>query len=267
MAAIVEELFQGRTEVVSTKSSAEIPYVVRHAADEEEVKEAALAEIPAFHAGVPRKSIEITERINADTWKVVARYETQESAPEEEETEPSFSFDTTGGTQHITQSLATRGRYPSASAPDLGGAIGYDGEQVNGVDIVMPNLSFSLARIVEAGEITTAFRLTLANLTGKVNASNWKGYEAGEVLFLGATGSGKTDQPVEISYRFAHSPNRRNFSVGGIEVTEKKGWDYMWVRYADEVDGDKKALVRKPAAVYIEQVYEAADFAALGLGR
>jgi len=266
MAAIVEELFQGRTEVVSTKSSAEIPYVVRHAADEEEVKEAALAEIPAFHAGVPRKSIEITERINADTWKVVARYETQE-IEQEEETEPSFSFDTTGGTQHITQSLATRGRYPAASAPDLGGAIGYDGEQVAGVDIVMPALSFTLARIVAAGEITTPFRLALSNLTGKVNDSAWKGYNAGELLFMGAAGSGRVDQPIEITYRFAYSPTRTAFMVGDIPVAEKRGWDYMWVRYEDAVDTAQKARVRKPAFVYIEQVYEAANFAALGLGR
>ena len=38
MPAVVAELFDGRTEVVASKSTAEIPYLVSDAADEAEVK-------------------------------------------------------------------------------------------------------------------------------------------------------------------------------------------------------------------------------------
>jgi hypothetical protein len=49
-----------------------------------------------------------------------------------------FSFDTTGGTHRITQSIETlwRGeRSQSNPAPDLRGAVNYDGGKVQGVDI------------------------------------------------------------------------------------------------------------------------------------
>jgi len=264
--------WQGAVDTDGKFTSADVPWFVFGTDDEEEALAAAVEGTPDEFNDLPRTSIEFAERINENACKILVHYAgANEGAATDQETAESISFDTGGGTQHITQSLSTRGRYPagegSTGAPDLAGAIGYDGEQVNGVDIVMPNLSFSLARIVAAREITTAFRLALAALTGKVNSATWKGYAAGEILFLGAAGSGRIDQPIEITYKFAHSPNRADFTVGEITVTEKLGWDYMWVRYEDEVDGDKKAVVRKPAAVYIEQVYEAADFAALGLGR
>ena len=46
----------------------------------------------------------------------------------------------------------------------------------------------------------------------------------------------------------------------------KKGWEYMWVRYADAEDAAAKAIVKKPVAVYVEKVYEEGDFSTLGIG-
>jgi hypothetical protein len=44
-----------------------------------------------------------------------------------------------GGTQHITQSLATIQKYAAAgTAPDFGGAIGVTHDSVEGVDITVP---------------------------------------------------------------------------------------------------------------------------------
>jgi hypothetical protein len=40
----------------------------------------------------------------------------------------------------------------------------------------------------------------------------------------------------------------------------------MWVQYADEVDNDKKQIVKKPVAVYIEKVYDSTGFSGLGVG-
>ena len=51
-----------------------------------------------------------------------------------------------------------------------------------------------------------------------------------------------------------------------ITGISKKGWEYMWVRYADSEDAAAKAIVKKPVAVYIERVYEEGNFAALGIG-
>jgi len=62
------------------------------------------------------------------------------------------------------------------------------------------------------------------------------------------------------------SPNRTNINVGGITVSSKKGWEYMWVRYADAEDAAANAIVKKPVAVYLEKVYEDGGFAGLGIG-
>jgi len=49
-------------------------------------------------------------------------------------------------------------------------------------------------------------------------------------------------------------------------VASKKGWEYLWVRYADAEDATPKAIVKVPVAVYIEKVYEEGDFSGLGIG-
>lgn len=76
------------------------------------------------------------------------------------------------------------------------------------------------------------------------------------------------DNPCEAqtTFRFAASKNKTTFTVGGIVVPAKKGWEYMWVMYADRDDDTAKRIVKLPIGVYIEQVYELADFAGLGIG-
>jgi hypothetical protein len=98
-----------------------------------------------------------------------------------------------------------------------------------------------------------------------VNSAPWRGYLAGEVLFVGASGSKKNqDQPWEITYKFQVSETRRNFKVGVITVTEKRGWDYLWCQYRSAVADGK--WVKQVVGVYIEQVYEEMLFTTLGIG-
>ena len=49
-------------------------------------------------------------------------------------------------------------------------------------------------------------------------------------------------------------------------MASKKGWEYLWVRYADEEDAAAKMLVKRPIAAYVEKVYEEGDFSQLGIG-
>jgi len=266
--AVVEELFEGRTEVVSDRSTAEIPYVVRQAIDEADVKSAVLSATPTLYAGMVRKAVEITERVNADTWKVQVRYE-QPEYEQEEEPEPVFSFDTGGGSQHITQSIETRGMYGPEASDKLGGAIGFDGEQIAGVDITVPVYNFSETHYLPASVVTPGYRGALFRATGTVNAGGFRGFAPGEVLFLGASGSRRgtgPDDDWEITFKFAAQPNRSDIRVGDIGPISKQGWEYMWVQYAPDVDDGRKILIKKPVAVYVEKVYQASNFAALGIG-
>ena len=70
----------------------------------------------------------------------------------------------------------------------------------------------------------------------------------------------------EISYKFAVSPNQSGLTIGANTGIAKKGWEYLWVQYGDDVDATAQVLIKKPVAVYVEQVYPFASFGGLGIG-
>ena len=272
----VEEAYTERDETIDAKGNVvevEIPYLVFNVEDESAALAAARPRVKTV-AGMSLESIEVMERINATTWKVKAVYEVDDGGeqPDDDggdEDTTVFAFDTGGGTKHLNQSLKTDGRYPN-NAPDFAGAIEVDNEgNVNGVDVTMPVLNFTETHTLSGSRVSTSYKKTLASLTGTVNRSSFRGFSAGEVLFLGASGtkrSKKSSAPWEITFRFAVSPNKSGFKVGDIQVSRKYGWDYLWVRYADKVAEGGKNVVKKPVAAYVEQVYPEGDFGNLGLG-
>jgi hypothetical protein len=182
--------------------------------------------------------------------------------------ETQYTFETGGATAHITQSLQTIARHAAAgqTAPDFNGAIGVNGDSIDGTDITVPVYNFTETRKMLASTVTGAYKLALFYCTGRVNHATFKGFAAGEVLFLGASGSKTGSEHWEIAFKFAASPNVTNLAVGNITVAAKKGWEYLWVRFRDENDGAANALVKRPAAAYVERVYDSADFSTLGIG-
>jgi hypothetical protein len=134
------------------------------------------------------------------------------------------------------------------------------------VDITVPVYNFSETHILANATVTNTYKGKLAALTGKTNNAAFKGFAAGECLFLFASGSKRGKGDWEISFRFAASPNKTGLTVGDITGIAKKGWEYLWVRYEDSVDVTAKALVKKPLAVYIEKVYDEGSFADLAIG-
>jgi hypothetical protein len=167
--------------------------------------------------------------------------------------------------QHITQSRRTVNKYasPGKTAPDFKGAIGVTHDNVEGVDITIPVYSFSETHYVPSATVTSGYKSALYQLTGKTNNGGFREFAEGECLFMGAAGSKRGEEDWEISFNFAASPNVTDLSVGDIHNIQKKGWEYMWVRYADAEDNVAKALVKKPIAVYIEEVYKPSDFSGL----
>jgi len=240
----------------------ELFYTLTGTADEIEAKDHVAENTPTARDGLGRESIEL-EPVWVDTdaedgaWSVTVRYG---RATAEEST---FSFDTGGGTQHITQSLVTMARYPS-NAPNCQGAIGVTHDAVEGVDITVPVYHFAETHCRPAWQVTTAYKMTRFNLTGRVNNAAFKGLAAGECLFLGAAGTQRGRGDWEITYRFAGSPNRTGLVIGSLTGISKKGWEYLWVRYADAEDS--YAIVKRPVAAYVEQVYSLGDFSLLDIG-
>jgi hypothetical protein len=252
--------------------SAEFVYTLTGVADENSARILATNSTASTYGDLIRKSISLepvhVDTANLDTciWEVTVQYGEKD---EPESGDPStFSFDTGGGTQHITQSLSTIGKYTaSGTAPDFKGAIGVTHDNVEGVDITVPVYQFTETHYLSAAQVTPAYKGTLFYLTGKVNNASFRGLAAGECLFLGASGSQRgPDEDWEITFKFAGSPNRTGITVGPITGIAKKGWEYLWVRYADTEDAASNTLVKQPVAAYVEKVYEDGSFSGLGIG-
>ncbi len=257
--------------------SAELIYAIRGTASQNAAMTELKATAPAMFEGLyrqkPRIEPEFVDASNDDVciWIATVNYGSLEfSTPQTGDS--AFSFDTGGGTQHITQSLQTVEKYPNTPqnpgdpvAPNMQGAIGVAGDNVEGVDITVPVYTFTETHYIDAAIVDNAYKATLFGLTGKVNNAPFKGLAGSECLFLGASGSYReSEDDWEITYSFAGSPNRTNFPVGGITGIDKMGWEYLWVLYENAVDEEQ--IIKKPSAVYIEKVYEYGDFSALGIG-
>jgi len=202
-----------------------------------------------------------------DAWQVTISYSKDGAEDGTDPLKRSRSFDTTGGTQHITQAQAER-KYGSG-APSQDSAIAVDSNGVNGVDIVVPQLQWQESYDVPNTYVTSAWIRTVSGITGTTNSATFRGFEAGEVLFVGCTGSQEWDDqkgrgPWSLSFRFVASKNVTGQTIGSVTGVEKKGHEYLWVRYEDSVDSN--LLLKKPKYVYVNRVYRESDFSGLGIG-
>jgi len=259
-------------------TAAEFQYILGGTASEEEASTLAFDSSARDYGDLTRVNLQIepvfidTTRPASCLWDVRITYgpPDQTSQPDE----PQINFDTTGGSQHITQSIKTRHKIGAtgAGAPppiDNQGAIGVTDSggtlNVEGVDITVPVYSWTETRVMPNDKVNQA---GIYGLTGKTNSGAWRGYAQGEVLFLGASGSRKDKNRWEVTYKFAASPNKTGITIPGTTITipDKRGWEYLWVRYVDAPSPDNKALSKKAICAYVEQVYEEGAFGALNIG-
>jgi hypothetical protein len=202
-----------------------------------------------------------------NAWQLTINYAKDGAEDGSQPLKRSRSFDTTGGTQHLTQAFA-ESRFGSG-APDQKKAIGVDSNGVNGVDIVVPQLQWQESYDVPNSYVTDAYIRGVSGITGTTNNASFRGFEAGEVLFVGCSGSQEWDDdkgrgPWSLSFRFVASKNVTGETIGDISGVSKKGHEYLWVRYEDAVDSN--VLLKKPKAVYVNKVYRESSFSALGIG-
>lgn len=186
--------------------------------------------------------------------------------------ELSFSFDTAGATINVKAGIGHVASYTKgvAGADPNGnifkGAINVKSDgTVEGTDIVIPALKLTYTLKHPAGIVTEYQSKVLASITGTVNLTPWRAFQAGELLFLGASGSDGSESEATLSYQFVASQNVTNYSVGEISNIAKFGHDIAWVEFENVVQNGQAA--KQPKRVHVEMVYKRVDFASvLGFG-
>lgn len=280
MAATISESYLSRPFTLGRTAGRELVYDIQGTDDEGAVQTLLAATAPTSYAGLRLEALD-AEPLGGGIWKGHARYARLVDDSE-------YTFDTGGGTAHVTQSLATVARYGldgGDDPPDFQGAIGVSEDSVEGTDVPVRKFEFSETHQFSDADITGDYKRLLFLMTGRWNDADFKGLAAGECLFLGASGSKRGDELWSITFRFAGSENVFGLTIGGttggdpyddpeadpygdavITGIDKLGWDYLWIRYADFEDETGKALVKRPVAAYVERVSEPGDFSLLGIG-
>lgn len=274
-------------------------WYARGSDDEAEVITAALSTIPETFYNLVIKNINYKNR-GGGFWDIEAKYEVPDyvelenglgadnstgqpaslASPIDPDAAvgPEFSADTTGATEHLTQSIATQ-LAKHATDPDGGpftatdhkGAIGVSKDGIAGCDVFRGKIEFSLT--LKAPDMSWGYIELMADLTGKTNDAPFLIFEVGEVLYLGGTPNYRGGEGWSVTHKFAVQRNSVEIVISDALTLKaadrggdfcKLGWEYLWVEYATIEDGG--TLAQQPVAAYVEQVYESADLSQLGFG-
>jgi len=229
---------------------------------------------PTELSGVPRANIEFdpVEDIG-DLWDIVVTYQvgggggsggTPTDIGDERE-----SFSTRGNKIRIFQAAEHIADYANTDVgqepPSFDGAINVTNEGVEGVEIDHPGFVFQIRQIVAIEQVTQAYRRNLLAATHKVNSSPWRGFQPGELRFLGAEASQRDAESFELIFDFMALENESDIDLGDLAGITVDGHDYLWARYEAIVDesADPPLKRQKVVSAHVERVYKRVDFAQL----
>ena len=256
-----------------TGSSVSVTFLVFGAPDEVTAINAAYSEAPDDYSGIPKSSAEISERLTEDAWKVEISYGYTSSTSSKTTGEDiSVSFDCGGGTRHIAMAISQKCLWKKEGVTfrDAKKMIGWNGKTgsdsvISGVDVPFAQPRETYTKTMEV-PLSTSKRRTIASLVGCVNASKWKGWNRGEVMFLGCSYSGTENEKAQVSFNFAIQMNEEGIEIAeGVPPIKKEGHVYIWTQHETVTQND--APVADVIAVYAAQVAKYADFSQLGLGK
>jgi len=177
----------------------------------------------------------------------------------------SLSFDTSGQSVTITQSISTveSKKRGGGAAPDFKGAIGVSKDGVKGCEKFVSKMEWTITE--ERAQLTLNDIKKLRDATGTVNGQPWWGNATGEALYLGASGQHTTGTRWTLSHKLAIGKNLADVTIcPGLVLDTVGAWNHLWVTY--EKAEDAGAIVEIPAAAYVEQIYLPSLFSDLGIG-
>lgn len=167
--------------------------------------------------------------------------------------------DGNGVMQHITHSLETVQKYPTATAKPSNRCIGRNritGE-IKGTDVLLPGgATFAVTFTHPSGVMTLQYFKYLCDLIGYVNDAPFLVWNAGEVKFAKPRCKGGSQTQSVCVYEFHIQRNRTNFAIDTITGIDKDGWDVIHVenKQTEETVGGVKWPASKPEFAWVERV-------------
>ncbi|MDD5729410.1 MAG: hypothetical protein PHV59_12690, partial [Victivallales bacterium] len=208
-----------------------------------------------------RGDITLKRTYGTDTYQFQVDYEEADASDSNNLAGTKISFDTAGGTKHITEALASRvyGKDYGLKNKIL---VNPDGS-VTGIDIPDSRLRFSETHYYARSSLSFAFVRKLKALTNRVNNRAFRGFEKGEVLFTGASGNWDDDTDiVTVTYNFEIRENEAATTIDGISCNALLGWNYRWIFY--KKTKTENGIAPKAAAVIDNAVFNTTDLNQLG---
>ena len=282
----VEQMWEGidlqleKGSGANRSSSATVYYLVSGTVDDIEAISAAYSMAAENVSGIPKSGVSISERLSEDLWKIEVEYSYSNSGSsskeDDKEDEATLSFDCGGGSKKVITAIGEQRAYGKKSV-DPGSYIGWNGKtgpesEIAGVEIPTAQLRETYTKTMSMRSLSTKFKRNVASLVGKVNSSAFKGWEKGEVMFLGCSFSGADDADnVSVTFNFSIQPNEEVAlsSITGDSsdsgTVAKKGFEYVWSIAETKKDDTSNKPKISTKGVWVAQVAEYADFSKLGL--
>lgn len=264
-------------------------WIALHSLNESAVYTALLALVaPVRYDNLRRSKVGLTPK-GGGVWYCEVEYAWQATTQGSSDTPPNpdpqaplgaeWSFDSSVGTVHITQSLKTvakKGRKKPGGgefdAPDYKQAIGVTTDAVAGVDVPCPKLEVSLTLTYP---FVTLERIKLwSKLGGRTNKAAFLAWERGECMYLGGPTNVQPGQLVKATHKWSAGRNlkdpadRADLTItpgpGGLVLPQKGAHHYVWCAYENNVDA--QFGIQIPRAAYVEQTQPEGDFSVIFSG-
>jgi hypothetical protein len=266
--AVTVELLKGQRLGGGTRSAYECSYRIDGVAATTteaafaEADAALLADVPATWNGLNLTDYTI-EALTDSTFAASVRYSSQELSSDGA---TEYSFQIGAESRRITHSRQTTAYARSGeTAPDFHGAIDVrDDGTIQGADILVPTSRFSYAKLMTPAVFDAAYQEAVEDVVGRVCDDAFAGRAAGSVMFLGASGSGKMGEFVRVTFEFVKGIEETR-TYGEIEDVVIPPFHHAWPLYERVHDSSGNAIATDVKAVYVERIFDEADFSALGI--
>ncbi len=232
------------------------------AENDEDAKEYLIATSASSQYGLMRGDVTLKRSYGPDTFHFGIDYKEKDVENPQNLPGTKISFDTGGSSKHITEAIDTK-KY-GGTGINLGNKIKVDSDgNVQGIDIPSSFLRFSETRYFKRSSLSFAYLQKLKSLTNCVNSEPFRGFEAGEVRFAGASGNWDEDTNIiAVVFNYEAKENEAATTIEGIECEALSGWVYRWIYYKPKLDTDE--LTPKAAAIFDNLVFHVDDLNKLG---